>query len=191
MEKLCATITEKLVKNDIIPIEDFRIYKYGFEAFFSTIIGVILTLAIGIIFNKLLWTVIFYLAFSSLRSQCGGYHASTLIKCKITFSIIIVLNILLSELTQNLNAFVAIPLVSVGLILLLKYAPSGSGDKVADIEDVKKQKIISIAVFSFWTLLSIILYFIASELFWVISWSMFSVVALMLYNCVRRDKHES
>lgn len=188
MEKFCTVITEKLIKNDIIPIEDFRIYKYGFEALFSTIIGVILTIAIGIIFNKLLWTVIFYLAFSSLRSQCGGYHASTLIRCKISFCFTIILNVLLSGMTQDMNAFVAIPLLSVSLILLIKYSPSGSEDKVIDIEDVKKQKLVSIAVFVFWTFLSIILYFIASELIWVISWSIFSAVSLMLYNSVKEGK---
>ncbi len=180
-----------LIKNKVVPVENFKIYKYGFEAFFSTIIGVVLTLMIGIIFNKLLWTVFFYLTFSSLRSQCGGYHASTLIRCKITFGIIIISNILLSALTQNFSVFFAFFLEAISLIILIKYAPSMSLDKVADIGNVKKQKIISIVVFSFWTVLSIILYFIDSELFWVIIWSIFSAVTLMLYNCIRRKKHES
>lgn len=154
----------------------------------STIIGAILTLIIGIVFNKLLWTVIFYISFASLRSQCGGYHASTLIKCKIVFGTIVILNILLSGLTQNISAFFSIPLILVDFIVMIKYSPSENENKIMDNADIKKHKLIGIAVFCFWTLLSILFYFVVPELFWVINWSIFSVSALILYNCIRRIK---
>ena len=191
MEVLCAAITEKLVKNNVIPAEDFNIYKYGFEALLSTALGALLTLFIGIVSGRLLWAAVFYISFTTLRSQCGGYHASTTIKCKIIFGGIVILNLLLSGLTWDLNALFAVPMILTDYIVIIKYAPAENENKLMDGDDIKRHKLLSIILLCFWTLISIILYFILPELFWVINWSILSASVLVLYNHIHIRRKRS
>lgn len=62
--------------------EDTReVYQYAFELILSTVIGFAAILFIAGITSGLIYGVVFLLAFSSLRSVAGGYHAATYLKC--------------------------------------------------------------------------------------------------------------
>lgn len=86
MEELCATFSGKLVENGVIEKENEDIYAYGLEVMLSTVFDVLLTLAIGLIFNKLSEVAIYFVTLVCIRKFTGGYHAKTYLGCKTVFA---------------------------------------------------------------------------------------------------------
>ena len=77
-----------LCRKNIIAKEEIDIYQYGFEAILSTVLGFIITLLIGLAFNMILLSVIYYGIFVTVRQLTGGYHATSYLKCNILFSLV-------------------------------------------------------------------------------------------------------
>lgn len=78
-EKIAYLISDK---EDSYPME---IYTYGIELILSSLIGTVLVIASGIIFNLFFESIIFSLALSGIRFFSGGYHAKTYLKCNIIY----------------------------------------------------------------------------------------------------------
>ncbi len=193
MEKFCSFLTSKLVQNKVIVIDDYNIYKYGFEALFSTLLGILTAFVIGLLTQRLLWVAVFFACFASLRSQCGGYHAKTVLRCKLSFGTAIFLNIFLTYLTRDMDMLFGLPLFVIGLGVIIALAPADREDKDMDQSEKRKHKILSLIIFALWTAAGVIMYFNAPEFFWVIGWAIFSASALLLFNYfyTRRKKHEA
>lgn len=81
INRLSTLISDQFVKHNIIPKDAKDVYTYGVEITISSIIGFLITLAIGLLFDSLINAMIFYVIFISLRSMTGGYHAKTYLKC--------------------------------------------------------------------------------------------------------------
>ena len=64
-------------KNGICNSDEIEKVEYGTVVLLSTLIGFGSIFIIGLIFGKLLETLVFSLIFSILRSFTGGYHAAT------------------------------------------------------------------------------------------------------------------
>lgn len=94
-------LTNYLCGKDIISQEDKPVYKYGYEILMSTILGFIIVVAIGIVFNEILSAAIFYLTFVLTRQYCGGWHANSYLKCNIAFAGICTIVIILSKLLAS------------------------------------------------------------------------------------------
>lgn len=61
--------------NGIIEIDDFEIYRYGFETLIYFIVNISVALLIGIIFDRFIHTIVFLSCYCTLRQFTGGYHA--------------------------------------------------------------------------------------------------------------------
>lgn len=70
-----------LLKNKIIDIKDRDIYIYGLEIILSTIAITLTLISMGIIFRKLILTLVFISIFMLLRTYTGGYHAEKFSQC--------------------------------------------------------------------------------------------------------------
>ncbi|WMJ87931.1 accessory gene regulator ArgB-like protein [Anaerocolumna sp. MB42-C2] len=81
--KVSVSLTNRLIKNNIIKQEDFEIYQFGIENFMMRACHIISYLILGLSFNLLPELLIFLIAFMPLRENSGGYHAKTPLKCYI------------------------------------------------------------------------------------------------------------
>lgn len=70
-------ITDILVNNEIIIVENRNLYTYGLQQGLLMILNVATFLGIGIVLNMVWESIIFPLTFVPLRSNAGGYHAET------------------------------------------------------------------------------------------------------------------
>lgn len=61
--------------------ETREVYQYALELMISTIIGFAAILIIAGITSGWIYGIVFLLAFSTLRTVAGGYHAETYLKC--------------------------------------------------------------------------------------------------------------
>lgn len=120
--KLSSKITELLINRDVISPENKELYDYGFFILLSQILYFIIALIFGIIFNVLLQSVVFYIAFQFIRKYAGGYHASTEGRCEIMSTLSILACIVMIWLSRSYNfslLLFCISLVAVLVIALL------------------------------------------------------------------------
>ncbi len=82
-----AYLASVLLHERVIGPDDREIYQYGFEITIANMVNGIIVILIGAGFRKIPETVIFYLAFVSLRFFCGGYHADSYSRCFLSFAL--------------------------------------------------------------------------------------------------------
>lgn len=120
--KISSKIVEILIKHSLVENEDKELYSYGFFILLSQILYFIIVTTIGVLFNIILESVIFYVAFLFIRRYAGGYHAATETRCEIlsTLSIIASIGIIkLSKIYDFKTTLLIITLISMVIIFIL------------------------------------------------------------------------
>lgn len=85
-EKIAKTIANNLLDNRIISGEKYHIFKYGCELIISNIIYTLFFLIICLITNSVIPSLLFFIGFLITRKFCGGFHASTYVRCHLLFA---------------------------------------------------------------------------------------------------------
>lgn len=157
---LSSLISDQFLRHDIISKDAKDVYTYGVEIIISSIIGLIITIMMGIFFNCLIQSMIYYVIFVALRSMTGGYHASTYLKCNIVFSSISLFTLLFSKAASSIK-------LSIGIITLfflpaiatfLWLAPIENSNKPIEKKKRIYWKVTSVLLSVFLYILSILLY---------------------------------
>ena len=91
MEKIGSKIIEFFASNDLIKNEDKEIYEYAANIILSSLIHIATVMILGLCFNLLIESLVFYFAYIVIRKFAGGYHAKTPTRCYIISIITIVL----------------------------------------------------------------------------------------------------
>lgn len=78
---LALCLTKKFIKLNLVPAEKEPVYSYGFEIILSMIVYALIFVITAIITSTLVTSLIFFIGFYLIRKFCGGYHASTYLKC--------------------------------------------------------------------------------------------------------------
>ena len=160
INKLSSLISSKFVEHNIISKSVKDVYRYGIEITISSIIGFVITCLIGLLFLKLMQTMLFYVIFILLRSMTGGYHAKTYLKCNFIFSIITLFIVTFSKAAYEMQ-------ISFGILTLLFLPSIAIFIWIAPVENVNKPikaekrvywKSISIVTSVLLYLLSLLLY---------------------------------
>ncbi len=74
-------MTEKLLSDEIISQEEAELVNYGLESLKSDLIGIVMSILIGVCFSRLLEGVLLWGFMYPLRKNAGGFHASTRMRC--------------------------------------------------------------------------------------------------------------
>ena len=93
LARLAGKIGNNLVHSGVIKEEDAEIYIYGINQILTSVLNVSSALIIGLIFGKFFEAAVFIVAYCSLRSFAGGYHAKTPLRCYV-FSVIMLIIVL-------------------------------------------------------------------------------------------------
>lgn len=83
MTKIAAKISDYLCSKELIDQSEKEIYTYGYEIVLENAVKTFILLILGILLKKAIVTGIFILAFTTLRTYCGGYHAKKAWQCDI------------------------------------------------------------------------------------------------------------
>ncbi len=81
---LTERLTNMLVSEEIISNEEKEIVRFGLESICGNLVGMVLTMVIGICFKHIGEAVFLWLLLFPLRKNAGGFHASTKTHCFIT-----------------------------------------------------------------------------------------------------------
>lgn len=191
LTNLCQIIVDFFVKEDIVPEEQRDVYQYGVELSISTLIGLFIVLAIGVLNGRFTESVIFYIVFCLTRAFCGGFHAHSHLLCKVTFICILILVLIMDLVLDNIEIYYWFVLYLYSLIIVCAFAPVENPNKKLTSYDKKRCKIILIILMVVWLVVMILFYSFGSELYHIVALTLFFVANLMLlgkYNKMRETK---
>lgn len=99
-------------------------YKYGIEITISSILNIVIIIALGIILGVLKESIIFLICFIVLRQFTGGYHADSYLKCNMYFALSFISLILIYKMTSTiLTTFICILISFACIVLITTYCP--------------------------------------------------------------------
>lgn len=143
LTNLCQIIVDFFIKEDIVSEEQRDVYQYGVELSISTLIGLFIVLAIGVLSRRFTESVIFYIVFCLTRAFCGGFHAHSHLLCKVTFICILILVLIMDLVLDNIEIYYWFVLYLYSLIIVCAFAPVENPNKELTSYDKKRCKIIS------------------------------------------------
>jgi len=147
-EKASEAVTRKLQENNTIDEEQYEICRYGLQQGFTVILNVVTTLIIGMIMKGLLYAVVFTILYIPLRSNAGGYHAKTAIRCYL-YSILLMIAVLLAIKHIAIPSFICIIIFVISIAVICILAPIEDSNKPLDEIEVKvyhKRTLIILAI---------------------------------------------
>ncbi|HBF4444286.1 TPA: accessory gene regulator B family protein [Clostridioides difficile] len=165
----------------IIHENDLEICSYGLQILFSLCINTIISLLIGLLLNKVFYTIIFLISFCSIRQFSGGFHARSNRLCIITFISIFSLSMFLGIKLNKLNALpIFVMLISIlSFLCIYLLAPVCHINNPLDKNRYKKNKFFSRVISAILLIIIFIgciyspiyncIIYISSALFWVSS----------------------
>ncbi len=120
LSKASESLTNRLVKNNIIKVEDFEVYQFGIENFMIKACHIVSYIIIGFLFQQLPELLVFLAAFIPLRESSGGYHAKTPLKCYfLSCSTVITMMCLIYFMPESMMEYSIVLAVASSLILFL------------------------------------------------------------------------
>ena len=129
-------ISDLLVEEKIIDVEETDVYTYCINAVFDIIGTILITVTLGIILNKMMETTLFLLIVIPLRSFSGGYHAKTSLTCLVLSILYYLTSIYLADcLFKSIHYTLTIIVFFISLCIVYIISPIESVNKPITIEE--------------------------------------------------------
>lgn len=123
-------IVKDMVDSNIVKLDDYEIYLYGFQSIISTIVDITSILIISTFIGQTSTAAVFLIFFCSLRLNAGGYHASSYLKCLLFISSMTFISIgLVRYLDFTTSIYFIASALIFSLVLVIKYAPVDTPNK--------------------------------------------------------------
>ncbi len=190
--KLSRIIADFFIRQKVVPEEQREVYEYGFELSISSVIGILIVLAIGLFSGRFWESVVFYIVFCFTRLFTGGYHAPNHLLCKITFAGALLAVLAVDWLLKEIESYYWFILHFYSLIVVCWLAPVENSNKELTERQKVKCKVISIVAMAVWLAVMLLFRVLDSELDHIVALTLFCVANLMLLGNYyeRRNKNE-
>lgn len=178
MELVFGRFVDLLIRNQVVPTEDKAIYVYGFQQGCIILLNILTTIGIGVLFSRVIESVVFLLVYMPLRSYAGGYHAKTPLQCYLfsVFMMIVVLWMIGLPIWSGIAIAVSM-VIAIGIIFY--FAPVAAPNKPLSQNEIQVYKKVTYRIVGI--LVGLVLLFQTIEQY-TISTSI--VVALCIVACM-------
>lgn len=183
MDKLANTLTDYYIRKNVIPEDKREIYSYGFKLIIADVINYIIIISLGIVFNRLIESIIFLITLCGLRQFSGGFHAKTFWLCRLSMITTCLCVMLLTDIVTytGLEIIIATSVNAISVAFIMIVAPVVHPNKPLSDKQKHNNKIKSIITSIFLSIVSIILIVSIDMKFGVtISMTLLAVVVLMI-----------
>ena len=124
MIKLISSKVARILCKDEKHTDNYELYEYAIYIILSSAFHMATVIVLGLVFNLLTESLVFYLSFIVIRKFAGGYHAKTPVRCYLfSFASNIIILCLVKWLssinTLFIFIFIIFELLCVVLILLI------------------------------------------------------------------------
>ncbi|SMP66825.1 accessory gene regulator ArgB-like protein [Anoxynatronum buryatiense] len=148
MNAVIGTLTNWMIKSEIIFLDDVEIFNYGIRQICMVGVSTISTLLIGWSMGMLWQAIAFYFFYIPLRSFAGGYHARTPIACYI-YSLVLIAVALKSIDFISTTPIAGYLLIGISTVVIIILAPVGDQNKPLTQQEQKKYKTVTIRILAF------------------------------------------
>ncbi len=130
ISKLAQKSALMLVKKGSIEQEEKELYEYGLFILISHLFFFLLTVVFGVILSCIIESIIFYIAFQSIRRYAGGYHAATELRCDIMSGLSIFLSLAVIRVSSVFNTEKALFVLSIfSSVAIIIFCPLDTPEK--------------------------------------------------------------
>lgn len=149
IRKLTNHILKYLVSSNVIEntAESRDYYQYGIEITVSSLLNIILIIAIGTVSGNMPESILFLACFIPLRQFTGGFHAKTYFLCNFSFSISFVILLTVYKFTnQYVTPYIGLSIILFSCIIFFSECPIENKNKVITKEKKKIHKAFSVVL---------------------------------------------
>lgn len=137
MERWAERITAKLIYTHTIDADNQEMYQFGVVHLLYQLFFFAFAFAAGLLLKILPETVLFLVAFFSLRPYAGGWHASTQGKCTLISYGITAIALFAFRLMPEVALLpVSIGQMLIGAAVIWRWAPMENPNKPLDAEEI-------------------------------------------------------
>lgn len=124
MIKLISSKVARILCEDEKHTDNYELYEYAIYILLSSAFHIATVIVLGLVFNLLTESLVFYLSFIAIRKFAGGYHAKTLVRCYLFSFVSNIIILCLVKWINSINTlfifiFIIFELLCVVLILLI------------------------------------------------------------------------
>ncbi|MDF2882005.1 MAG: accessory regulator [Clostridiaceae bacterium] len=178
---LSDNITDFFYSNNILEEEDKEIYVYGLHLIISTVIGITLIFILGLILNRLIYSIVFLISFIPIRMYSGGYHASSYVKCNLILIVLYLTTMSVVVFTPSVYVIGISAIMTIATVyIILKFAPVDNEKKRLTENKKKRNKKITLFILFTFYLIGVVMYKINIQIFYTIIVTMFLVSILII-----------
>lgn len=186
VEKLASKILSILKKDNAIDDEIYEAYEYGMQILIVNIIGILISLFIGLIMSSVFETVIFLISFVLTRRYCGGYHTSALWKCLLTTGCMIISTLVINKYFL-LSKPICIIISVIALMLFANFAPIENENKPLEDFLKIKNKILSLIILILQCIIGYVLLLFDIDIYNIIFISI-AYIALFIFISIFKER---
>lgn len=193
LNRCAVRCTEWLGKHCLITEEEEPIYVYGFELSISTLLSLTSILLLSLIIGHPGYALFFLLFFFTVRLFCGGYHASTYVRCFIITNSIFVSTVVLTEIVLKLGLTKFMPILfAISAIIVFIFSPVRNENHPCSEKTFLKNKRISRCLSCSYLVLYMIMFFLlkSERLLINSAWSFIWVSIMIVIEKIKQRKEE-
>ena len=128
---LVERLTDFLEKEEIISDEEKEIVQFGLESLGGNLLGIILTLVVGVCFQQVREALLLWFLLFPLRKNAGGFHAKTKVRCFLSSNVTIIVSMVcIQQIRWTETENILITVISAVVIWIM--APVENGNKRLD-----------------------------------------------------------
>ena len=135
-KKTSVRLTDLMQDNGIIQSENRKICEYGIRQLFTVLLNIFSDVFIGILFGMVSESIIFLIAYMSLRRFAGGFHSRSPVMCYVYSMIIIAVNLWMAKIWFSDKMIINI-LLLIGSALIFLLSPVEDMNKPLDTLEYK------------------------------------------------------
>ena len=156
IQKISEKLADFVIKEGFIAEKNRDVLVYGNILLISDVVNFFVIIAMGVLFDKLFCSLVFFSSFVILRGQTGGYHAKTNLGCNMVLGINTALVMTAVRFFgNNLRAARGLLIISAafGLITFMLFAPREHENKKLErySKDILKKRSIIV-----WLIVSVV-----------------------------------
>ena len=149
LNNVCNKIVKYYVLKGKIKHEDIVMYEYCFEVLLSTVINLIILLAIGFGTGNYVGTIIFSIVFMLLRGAYGGYHAKTHVGCSLVLLVTFTSLIVTIEFVEKMVlSYLGIVFLVLSLLIFIIIGPVDNENKRMSGEEKRRKRLLGLVMIS-------------------------------------------
>lgn len=190
INKISVKLTNFLVKTGIIDCSDDEVYIYGFELCISSVISVLIILALAIASGMYIESILFYAVFCVTRLYSGGLHAETYLKCKLLFAFTFSLTLGICYVLEDkaIEPLIWIIVFALSSAIIIWFAPLENPNKGLTEVDKKRAKRITVFILLTWLIIAYIMFSLKMCSYIIIPLTLLSVMVLMVLGQIKQRR---